>query len=230
MTEKREISHIAAVGVIYGPKPGEVLLEGKTPGYLWEKLVGNFFIFGGSKEKADNRPRDTFIRELREEISFDKIRAGSWQPSRTDQKKLEDLRQAICESCRPLADFECHIPEEFFNIGEPGYTKWGMYFIVSVWQAGLASTDWETLVELQQKSGNLSRESQSRITSLDEILRGDIKIAPVQDRLLKTFFLSKGLRRAINFPLVPGATIDYCGPPLKTYKEYLKFHNIAKRS
>ena len=251
--KKRKVNHVAAVGIVYGGS-GKIFAEVKTADYPRKIFANKGLIIGGNwigpRAITDMGPKDTLVREWGEEITFDKpvvsyeelnrllsedrldtyqMKASDWKPSAMDQSKLDHLKWAVLKSYCPFGDFEFFVPEEVFKREEPDYTKGGIRGIVSVWQAGLASVDWDILVELQQKSGNLSNESQSIITSLDEILRTGLQIGWGEDRMLRSFFLSKGFREALDFPLIPDIDVKYCGSPLATYEDYLKFYDIDKR-
>ena len=83
---------------------------------------------------------------------------------------------------------------------------------------------------LQERFKNLSNESITLITSLEEIIRTGTKTSFVHDRVLQRFFLGRGFKKAENLPLVPELTSVAAGMPLPTYRDYLERYEVIRHA
>jgi hypothetical protein len=83
-------------------------------------------------------------------------------------------------------------------------------------------------VRLQNKFGNISNESVTLLTSLDEILALKQKSAFSHDRVLKLFFEKMTHEQISEFPLVEGLSTEYVGETKVSYKEYDQLYEIKK--
>jgi hypothetical protein len=252
--EKQKINNISAVGIIYREAdPRWIFIEMKTADYPRRVFASRGLIIGGNwigdLAKNDRNPKDTLVRELGEEISFAKpvqnftefnllfrerrldtyvVKASDWKASEEEILVLNSLKRNIAAKYQPFGDYLQHIPEEVFRRGEPDYSKGDYWGLCSVWQAGLSEQEWTSLVMLQRLAGNLSNESITVMTSLDEIVNHHFEIAWGQDRVLRDFFLNKGFRRAGDFPLIPGLLAGYVGQPYYSYAKYLSMYDVER--
>lgn len=251
--DKRNIDYNVAVLVIHGYK-GKILIERKTENYPYKVFAGYGLIIGGTRigddAKNDKGPFDTAIRKIREEFSFERpiigldrlnelfnesrqgayqIPKSNWSPSETDRSALEHIKWAVRKFSRPLGDFEIFVPGEIIKDKNPEWARGDVKYLLSAWSVGLPFPDWEILTDLQNKSGNLSKESLTIITDLSQIMETGLQFAWGHDHVLRYFFLRMGLREALDFPLFPGISAEYCGSPLGTYDDYERFYNIAKK-
>lgn len=250
-----QVNTISAVGIIYrASDPTQIFLEKKTAGYPRKIFLAGLLIGGnwiGEKGASDRNPLETFRREIKEEITFEKPPSsfqefnlihsenhrgsyrvtGSeiWTPTFKDRDRLNNLKNEIIVSCQPFWDFVQRVPEEVFRRAEPDYNKGDYCGLCSVFQAGLSEGQWKILIDLQEKSGNLSNESQTVITSLSEIVSSGFRIGWCQDRMLQSFFLSRGFKEANDMPLIPGVEAIWVGRPKNSYENYLSIYDVAKR-
>lgn len=251
---KIPVTHIAAVGIIFpAHDPTYLFLEIKDDGHPIKLVRRQLCFIGGTwigdNAKQDSNTFDTFRRELGEELSFERPVRDSIelnhlglsdvecfapipQPTVTvtpvDREKLDYLKKIIVEYAIPFGDFMNVISKNALDGADPTNKRDGFTALVSYWAVPLQEDVWGSLLELQRKFGNLSNESITLVTSLDEIIRTNTKISFGHDRVLKKFFLDFGLRGAQNLPLVPGISVQAVGMPLPTYQDYLAKFDVAK--
>jgi hypothetical protein len=93
----------------------------------------------------------------------------------------------------------------------------------------VALDDWafDKLTYLQNKFHNLSNESITLLTSLDEIIQNKIVGCWGHDQVLREFFRQKGYN-VKDFPVMPDITMTFVHNQLPNYGEYLKRYDIAK--
>ena len=196
------VSHFATCWLIYRKShPDQILLERKfqhpdpqvdgrlcTPG-------GNWFDKGAEEDKG---PLETGCRELVEELTFDRNELPYETPfsgAEVTPGDRDDLETVLSQI------FAVSLPFGAFLNSAKGRKYSTLVFYYS---AGLDEDAWVKLVRLQEKFRNLSVESLTTITSLDEIVdRGDLS-AYGHDRPLQIFFLSGGFEKALEMSLVEG--------------------------
>lgn len=251
---KRKVNGLAAVGIIFRrANPAQQFLEVKDDGHpichARRKLcfIGGNWI--GEHAKADKCPYDTFCRELDEELSFDRPMRNSleyallgvsaqetFEPTpepairaaSCDQEALLYLKRVIAALAFPFGDYINTVPKAALDAADPQNKREGFNGLASYWQVSLNEEDWQLLESLQKKFNNLSNESITLITSLEEILARRMEAAFAHDRVLQKFFLSHKLTAAWNMPMVPGLNSEAIGPPLRDYKEYLAKYDVAR--
>lgn len=250
----QNINHMCAIGIIYKQSsPDKVFMEIKTVGYprlVFENkglLIGGNWI--GEAASGDTGPGDTFKREFKEEITFEKpiadqvelallfdqkdlgeyiVGSKVWSPKESEIDDLSRLKQVIISNLKPFADFLTFVPESLFQQKEPGFNKGDFNIHCSVFESGVSDDDWETLLRLQKLAGNLSNESVSIVTSLDEILKNSWGIAWGHDYILKEFFESKDLSTN-RFPLIPEIEVEKLSEPLSSYGDYLQKYEVDRK-
>lgn len=215
--ERRRAENCSSVGIIHREAcPGWVFMTTKTPGYPRRAYVGKGLFVGGNwvgpKAASDRTPLGTFIRELREEISFGNPVADPAEmdtlfgaghlghepeprnivASNEDEVALAQIVAAIESCAKPFGAFFQDIRRAVFDSGSPKNKAGDYHGLVHVFQAPLPDNIWFSLVDLQTKYGNLSNESQSVITSIWEIVEKRIQIAWGQDNVLADFFAENG--------------------------------------
>ncbi|MBI2033581.1 MAG: hypothetical protein HYT13_00570 [Candidatus Liptonbacteria bacterium] len=256
-TAKKPIfNNISAVGIIYREtNPRQLFMEMKDGGYprkafRWKGLcIGGNWI--GEQAKSDLNPRDTFCREVEEELCLDKsiastaefqkladdsvaardyvVEKADLQITDQDRSMLTKVKSAIKGSVKPFCDYHQYVPRVVFDRADPENKAGDCNGLVSVYEVGLPEPIWGTLATLQERFGNLSNESITAIASLDEILKTRQEIAWGQDRILKEFFLRAGFPEAEDFPLIPDIVVKPLGPPMASYSEYLERYEVQKR-
>ena len=243
--QKRPILCIAGVGIIYSQSnPRCILAETKTPGYPMEAFVGAVSLIGGNwlgdNARKDENPLDTFRREVGEELSPGRSAEGDElvmlghaetpnvavardrTMSTRGQEALFDLKKTICTNAVPFGDF--------IDTISPAYRKQGGYdFLASCWAVPLDYKEWMTLMRLQDAFRNLSNESATVITSLDEMINKGQKSAFGYDRLLQRFWLAMGLTQARDLPMMEGNDCQPVGTAMATYEDYLAVYDVAKK-
>lgn len=121
------------------------------------------------------------------------------------------------------------MPEKVFKQAEENYSRGDHKGFSCYFTVGLHENEWNILVSLQNKFGNLSNESVTIITTLNELVETRFPISWGHDQALKKFFLDKGLENAKNLNIIPGITMEYIGQPTLTYKEYLEQSDFLKK-
>lgn len=252
---KTLITNIAAVGIIYrATNPTEIFLEMKDDGHPIKLVRRQLCPIGGNwigdVAKNDASPLATFRRELNEELSFDRPMRNTEEysllgiadakicaptPSNEveitawDLQTLRQLKRMISSSARPFGDFLNTVSKSAMDATDPDNTRDGFTSLVSYYTIGLDENDWWRLSELQSKFGNLSNESITMMTSLDDIIRTETKTAFAHDRVLRQFWLNLELHKASQLPLVPGLESVPVGKPFNSYAEYLERYEVAKK-
>lgn len=252
---KRKFRHLTAVAIIFDQRdPTRLFMEMKDDGLPMIAFRRHFNFIGGNwigePAKSDFSPLDTLRREITEEISLDRpMRSATelvqldlsseatFAPTpisnvtinQGDRDKLERLRLAIIRKVLPFGDFAIEVPKSVLDAADPNNTKPGWRNVVSYYLVPLDNVVWSSLVSLQKRFSNLSAESVSVITSLDEIVESGAHIAFGHDRVLQSFFLALGYSEALNLPLVPGITCTSLGPTKTSYLEYLRIYDVARK-
>lgn len=252
---KTQITNISSVGIIFrASNPAEILMEIKDDSHPIKLVRHQLCFIGGNwigeGAKGDINTFGTFKRELYEELSFDRLARDSVelnflgqadieqfapipQPAAEilpeDRESLSDLKRVIIDSAMPFGDFLNTVEKAALDAADPANKRDGFTDLSSYWVIALQENTWKNLLRLQMKFKNLSNESCTIITSLEEIIRTDTKTAFAHDRVLKRFFLQHGLALANDLPLVPNVQSREAGMPLPTYKDYLEQYEVAKR-
>lgn len=251
----KNVDHAAAVGIIYRRKnPEEIFIEVKDDGHPLKLVRRCLCIIGGNwigeAGANDISPRDTFKRELWEEIVIDKAVASTMEldllgfqpeesfyqvpiskvtPKDKDRRDLNHLKEIITENCQPFADYLGNIPKEVMDEADPQNKREGFKTILSCWMTPLDEKDWQILVRLHNKFNNLSQEALTTIISLSEIIANGVKPAFEHGQVLKDFFLWQGFKKAEHFPLIKGITTIKIGSPRNSWLDYLKDYEIVRK-
>lgn len=194
-------------------------METKTPGYPREIFVGKGLLPGGNwvgkSALLDGSPLGTFRREIWEELSFGNPSINSDEMNSLfgtghlghepkprnitatpkDEEALKKVVSAIKKLTTPFAAFLQKIDRVVFDMGNPKNEAGHYKGLVSVFSVHLPDDIWFLLVDLQEKYGNLSNESQSLITSFWEIKRRGIQLGWGHDQILETFFFEELFNR-----------------------------------
>lgn len=255
------VNHIASVVIVYKKSdPSQIFIEIKDDTHPLKAVrlklcpIGGNWI--GESGKNDKCPKDTLIREIREELSFvkttrtsdellqcianasvatserevfDPVVASLLTPTEQEIWKLNEIREIICHFSVPFGDFFVTLPRSVFDRFDPENKRDGFSPLITYFECGLEDEWWNALVALQQKFGNLSNESITLITSLDRIVDSPIYSAFGHEHGLKAFFLRQGFAKAIDFPLIDGIGGYYAGVPLESYEEYLRRYEVLKK-
>lgn len=204
----------------------------------------------GPNAAMHKSPSDTVISEFVEETSFDKpFRSGEElallgladsiatfqptegsgaEPTSEDRMDLKVVIGAVVNSIMPMALFENTVSKEALDAADLANKKDGFTVANSYFTAGLDDETWAKLERLQKKFGNLSNESVSVITSLDEIINTGTKCAFGHDSGLKFFFEEKGYS-VYGFPAILGVTGECKGLVMDSYERMLEVYAPAKR-
>lgn len=244
----REIGHISASGVIYpASDPRTIFVEfrgGRYPVRAFQNslncLGGNWI---GDDAKNDHSPRDTFLREIGAELSFEKTpqsrdelvalnlleQGASYRatacikcPAKDDREKLAMVKAAIVQYARHFGDNIQRISRSVFDRADPDNTRPDMTYLNSFFAVPLPVVEWQMLAELQAAFGNLSNESTSIITTVGEVVERKRLCAWSYDRILQTFWGEHHISEARNMPLVPGIEIEWLIDGNHAYEDYLK--------
>lgn len=252
---KIRVNNICGVGIIYRrANPSEIFIEVKDDGYPQKLMRRKLCPIGGNwigeRAKRDSNPYVTFTRELGEELSFERpirdtvelyllgqAEVETFSPTPVvreaeteDKRHIEQIKAKIVSNAMPFADFVNSVSKAALDSADPQNTRDGYAALASYYASGLEEETWRALCELQKAFGNLSNESITLITTLDEIIRTGTKTAFGHDRALKAFFLQMGLEAAKNFPLLQdGVDGVWAGASKATYDEYLLKYDVLKK-
>jgi len=248
--KKIPVNNIAAVSIISSAEdPSQIFLEIKTSDYPVKVFAGSLCLIGGNwvgeAAKADQNPLDTLRREINEElclVPLSEKQAGEMEllglgestcrdlqkdtkADEADILSLSKLKINICQSLKLFAEARIFVPKSVFDSVDSGNKRVDTSVLSSYWVASLGKKDWDELVRLQQKYGNLSNESISVILTFEEIRRKGLKCSWGHDCALdlfcKMFIDKKGV------PLVPGIEWELVDPH-NSYDEYLEEYEVAK--
>lgn len=252
MSVKQAIKTITGSGFLYKlSDPTQVFLEIKTPGY-WPIFVGTGYFIGGNwvgpAAQQDIRPRETFAREVRSEISFkrpavsyDELKVfcpwiqdddyvapgGDYQATSDELARLNRIIEAFANA-EWFGDFLSHTPQSLIQKGHDTYAGGDLLTLVSAFCAGLSDDLWEDLVSLQTAAGNLSNESQTVILSLSDIITSGFRLGVGYANILRIFFERHGLRNLEQMPVFPEITVTEVDGPFQTYPAYLERYEVEK--
>ncbi len=252
---KIQVTNISSVGIIFREaNPAELFIELKDDGHPMKLVRRQLCPIGGNwigeNAKKDTDTFETYKRELREELSFERPMRNSVEldllglaDTKTfapvyrqdvevceeDKVLLANIKNLILWDAEPWGDFLNHIPRSALNAADPENKRDGFTTLTSYYTTGLAEGAWGILCHLQDKYKNLSNESVTMVTTIDEIVRAKTHTAFAHDRVLSGFFQFKGVRSAERMPLVPGLSSIKMGMPLATYADYLNKYDVAKK-
>lgn len=248
------VDHVAGVGIIFRREnPRDVFIEVKDDGLPIKAFRRGLCPLGGNwigeAAKRDRNSRETFVRELLEEITAERARASTlelrllgylpesdfyqtprtdYRPSPEEIKALDEIKAFIASFRRPFADFLIDMPKEVFDRADPDNKYEGFRSLASYWLVSLPEQYWQELAGLQEVLCNLSNESITTVTSLDEIVENKAKFAFGHEGPFKEFFLSQGLKLARNISLTDGITYHEVGMPLASYVDYLEKYDVRR--
>lgn len=254
MFEKEKIDSISAVGIIVkASDPSQIFLEVKDDGYPRVVFRRTLCFIGGNwigeNAKNDKNTFETFTQEVNEELTLTgalatavesealhEVKAVAYttprnpiEPTPEDLESLTHLKSVMVSRVRLFGDFIKRVPKAVFEKGNPG--KYGdAKDLCSYFEVRLGDEDWEELVRLQNKYGNLSNESLSLITSLDQILQSELTACWGHGLVLQRYWVGKyGLLFAKELKQIEGISIEQVGMPETTYQAYLDRYDIQKK-
>ena len=253
---KRSINNIAGVGIIFREQnPREVFLEMKDEEYSVILFRDTLSLIGGNWSGAnaqfDSNPLETYRREEDEELTFIRdarstaeLRELGLSSATTsvkptpiapvevmefDKLDLHEIKQTISRYCCPFIATANTITKEAMDRADPGNTKQTFTSLVCYFATSLREEIWKNLERLQSTFGNLSNESVTLITSVDEMIARGTKGAFGHDQVLKKFWLAMGIPEAKNLPITEGVEVEDVGTALASYSDYLDRYNIANK-
>ncbi len=250
------INNISACGIIYRKKnPSQIFIEIKDDGHPLALVRRQLCPIGGNwigpNAKSDRNPTWTYRREVAEELSFlhpirnateltllgyqglegslfAPAKSADMEASPEDIKVLEHLKYLFGYSALPLGDYINTVTMTAKLSADQNSKGGDSINLSSYFKVSVEEGDWELLTGLQKKYGNLSNESITLITSLDEVLETEQKTAFAHDAALQDFFLRQGLRQAVDMPHVEGTSGTFVGMPMGSYDKYKAIYEIAK--
>lgn len=250
----RKIGHLCAAAIIYRTaNPEEIFVNIKTVDYPSVVWRGCICLIGGNwtgNAFTDHSPKETFLREMREELQLVKhvqnttelgetivytksveyrVKGVERIPTPEEEGMLDELKEEIENATFHFGDYILTIPREVFLKADPQSLQTSQVALLSVFEAGLDEANWEKLVELQQGFGNLSCESESCILAIDEIIRRTIFGQAGQDQILQRFFEQKGIAQGRRIPMKSGVIVEPVGSCLGDYGNYLERFDVERR-
>lgn len=252
--EKLKVNNIAAVGLFYRKfSPTRIFLEMKDDGYPFEVFRNHLNMIGGNwigdVALADKNPRDTFVREVCEELSFERdlIDSGDYEklgfgahapyrqkinsvmPTAKDNESLAELKECVRNNAQAMGDFIFHTPAEVFARVPQKKVREALTALVSFYAVPVPYGLWNELSRIQEKFENISNESVTVLTTVGEIVKNNLAFGWGQEKLLTHFMYVTQERKSMwYFPGVSGIEMEAMGDPLPSYDEYLKKYEITK--
>lgn len=253
---KRTVTNMAATVIIYKKSdPSQIFLERKDNTHPIKLVRNQLCTVGGNwigpNAKNDLNPLETLMREIDEEWVFtrpmrdskelfllgmsDKNKEFGPTPinkleiTDEDEEMLSHVKLRVVFTAEPCGDFINTIPRAVLDEADSENKRDGFNVLISYFMVGLSDATWEVLQLLQDKFGNISAESVSVITSLDEIIKNGTNTAFGHDQVLQRFFLSHGLEDAKRLPLVNGIESMPVGMPRANYADYLKEFDVLRK-
>jgi len=247
------VNNFCAIGIIFPrDEPSTIFTDVKWqyPVKAFDNMVypqgGNWF---GEDAAKDRGPRETLIRELGEELSFDHpadpkeltLILGVANPvtqnrmatardvTDADRLILKSIVEEIQTGAVPFADFLSYTPKSVLDAADPENQRGDITAIVSAWLIPVSRATWAQISNMQLRFGNLSNESRSAVLSLNDMIERNIHAAFGYDRILQAFWLAMGLNEAKKLPLVDRITHDCIGTPRASWVDYLIDFNPTKR-
>jgi len=253
--EKTFVNNIGSVGIIYrSSDPSQLFIEIKDDGLPIKAFRRGLCPIGGNwigeASKKDQNTLETFRRELNEEITpqstvaftlessllglmpdghFYRTPRANNTPSEEEIETLNNLKKFIMGMREPFGDYIIDMPKEVFDRADPENKREGSSALVSYWLIALPENYWKQLIDLQNAFVNLSNESISTITSLEEIVDAEVKFAYGHDRPFQEFFLAQGFQLARRLSLIDGITYRKVGMPLASYSDYLELYDVKRK-
>ncbi len=194
---KEKVNNICVCGIITrASNPSQIFVDRKFQ-YPSKAIDGRLCPPGGNwfgeAANSDNTPFDTFVREMKEELALkhgtqdmaemgaldDSKQEGAYQTpegsaSVTDEDRadLEVVTNALVTGAELFGTYIITTSGQYFLDADPN-DKRGENNLVSLccyFTVWIEEAAWNKLERLQKKFGNLSNESVTLITSLDEML------------------------------------------------------------
>lgn len=254
MPEKRKVTNISAAALVYRlAEPFEIFAEFKDNTHPLKLVRNSLCLIGGNwvgeSAKSDRGPLDTLKRELSEELTIAKATVSrkeledlgfdenadpsaeviAQRGSVDDVRRLNEIRRAIITGFEPFGSYTQFVSREAILSADPEPKQQAFTALANVYTSGLDERTWGDLMRLQTRYGNLIAEfSSSIITSLDDIVEKKMRSAFGYDRILQYFFRTMDLH-AKEIPMVQGVEVEFVGPILDTYSEYLARYDVEKK-
>ncbi len=253
--DRIRVTNTCAVALIYWDRnPRNLFIEVKDDGHPMKLVRRQLCPIGGNwigpAALADRSPRDTCVRELLEELSFERPLRSSLElgllghlaegdfaptpeptiaPDPAAVGLLADLKGIITSRLEPVVATINTVTTEALRRADPEYPKEGFTFLANYFGCPLGDDEWIRLAELQRTYGNLSNESVTLTVRLEQILAQGTKLAFGHDVGLRTLLLGLGVHEASRIATVNGVSYDVVGMPAASYEEVLAAYDVARR-
>lgn len=251
---KLKINNIASAGIIYKVSdPAQIFMEIKDSTYPLVAFRKRLCPIGGNwigrLARNDRNTHDTFTREVKEELNLRKIFAHNLELrllgieskskirqiqrakmmiTNQDRKSLKLIKNSIIKGGQVFGDFLITIPKKMMRREDQSLPYDRTSYICSYYFVALSDEIWEKLLELQKRFKNLSNESTTIITSVNKIVKYNLKIAFGHDKVIKKFLALKKVGGLKRFPVTNGIRVETLGRPLGSYREYLEKYSVAR--
>ena len=252
MMRKLKITNMSSVAIIYRRKnPKQIFIEIKDDEHPIKLVRRQLCPIGGNwigeSAKADKTPFDTLEREINEELSFERSIRNTLElqqlgqaesvdlrptiistenPTERDLSDLKILKKEIIKRCNPFGMYFNTVTKKALDSADTNNTRNGFTSLVSYYTSGLCEKCWHILRRLQKKFGNLSNESITVITDLEDILRVKTMIAFGHDHVLKHLF-QRRYSEADKLIMVPNIESKFFTSDMnRTYEEYLEIFDV----
>lgn len=252
---KKRINNISSVVVpFWKADPSQVFIEVKDNTHPLKLVRGGMCPIGGNwigpAAVNDINPLATVRREVLEEMTLNsnpvstealvelglasvaqdyEVCRSQGLVSVLDEEMLSEVVSAIVSSMCPFGSYLNTTTREAILSADPISNREAFTTLSCYYTSALDNRVWGLLIQLQRKFNNLSNESITLVTSLDEVLACGLSGAFVHEQPLQQFFLAMGLRQAKHMRIVAGQTSVFAGPPLASYADYLVVYDVAKK-
>ena len=251
----KRVNNISGVVIpFWKTDPAQIFIEIKDNTHPLKLVRGGLCPIGGNwigpAAVADANPLATVRREVVEEMTLESgpvstqalvelgltsmaqdyaVCRSQGLVSVLDEKMLREVVSAIVEGMSPFGSYLNTTTRAAILSADPTSTREGFTTLSCYYTSAMDNRVWEMLNQLQRKFNNLSNESITLVTSLDEVLTCGLSGAFAHEQPLRDFFLAMGLKHAKHMRIVPGQTSVYVGPPLASYADYLELYDVAKK-
>lgn len=253
---KTPVSNLSSACIIYrASDPSQIFCEIKDDGHPVKLVRRQLCLIGGNwvgeDAASDRDPRQTLEREIRAELTFERPLRNSIELSllglsaikrfqsspapatavtEHDRELIEHLKQVIVENALYFATYLDTVSKAALDSADSKNTRGGFTSLDFYFTSALEEADWQSLVALQKNFGNLSNESVTIVTSLDEILTTGTNIAFGQHGALKQFWRNNGLALVEQVSLTTGVESEVVNhSELGEYARYLEHYEVAKK-
>ncbi|PIR87669.1 MAG: hypothetical protein COU10_03295 [Candidatus Harrisonbacteria bacterium CG10_big_fil_rev_8_21_14_0_10_45_28] len=247
---KKTVDNVASTVIIVREEnPFQLFAELKDSSHPRPLVRGALCTPGGNwvhDARFDSGPRDTHIREIWEEFTFNRLPRDQQElaalglsedacgfqaatqlaaePTPKDRATLAQIRNFVAFQATPWMARINTITEEAWASADPDNKKPTMSFWVNYFVVKLPEELWLGLMALQEHFGNLSAECISYVTNAEKMAKTSLRGAFCHDFALEAFWKENGFCK--NLTHIPGTSSVVAGIVPETYANLLEKVNV----